>query len=192
MTDKRCDWCHGNSLYQAYHDSEWGIPCYDDNKLFEFIILEGAQAGLSWITILKRREGYRQAFDQFNPEKIACYSNNKIDQLMQDTSIIRNRLKIESAIKNAKAYLTICARESSFADYIWQFVGGKPIQNHFPSLSKVPALTPESEAMSKALKKEGFNFVGPTICYAYMQSMGMVNDHLTSCPRYSEVQQLSA
>jgi DNA-3-methyladenine glycosylase I len=191
MTDKRCDWCHGSDIYENYHDTEWGIPCHDDQRLFEFLILEGAQAGLSWITILKRREGYLQAFDLFNPEKIALYSSTKVETLMLDSRIIRNRRKIESAIKNAKSFLALQQQHGSFANYIWQFVNHKPIQNHFESMSDVPATTPESEAMSKALKKLGFSFVGPTICYAYMQSMGMVNDHLITCPRHTPCTQLS-
>ncbi len=183
---KRCGWCGDDPLYQDYHDREWGVPCYDDDKLFEFLLLEGAQAGLAWITVLRKREGYRQAFDQFNPEKIARYTPRKLEALQANPQIIRNRLKIESAVKNARAYLAVLEKHDSFSDYIWQFVDGQPCQNHFRSLKQVPATTPESDQMSKALKKAGFNFVGSTICYAYMQSMGMVNDHLVSCFRHSE------
>lgn len=186
MNAKRCDWCGEDELYQQYHDKEWGVPCYDDATLFEFLLLEGAQAGLSWITILRKRENYRAAFDQFNPEKIARYSPVKIEKLLANPGIVRNRLKVESAVRNAKAYLNILERESSFSDYIWQFVGGDPIQNRWQTMKQVPALTTESDRMSKQLKKDGFNFVGSTICYAYMQSMGMVNDHLTSCYRHKE------
>ena len=186
MNSKRCDWCGEDELYQQYHDNEWGVPCYDDATLFEFLLLEGAQAGLSWITILRKRENYRAAFDQFDPEKIARYSPKKIEKLLTNPGIVRNRLKVESAVRNAKAYLTILERESSFSDYIWQFVEGEPIQNRWKTMKQVPALTAESDRMSKQLKKEGFNFVGSTICYAYMQSMGMVNDHLTSCYRHKE------
>jgi DNA-3-methyladenine glycosylase I len=182
----RCGWCGDDPLYQDYHDREWGVPCYDDDKLFEFLLLEGAQAGLAWITVLRKREGYRQAFDQFDPEKIARYTSRELDALQANSQIIRNRLKIESAVKNARAYLAILESHDSFSDYIWQFVDGQPRQNHFRSVKQVPATTAESDQMSKALKKAGFNFVGPTICYAYMQSMGMVNDHLVSCFRHSE------
>jgi DNA-3-methyladenine glycosylase I len=182
----RCGWCGDDSLYQNYHDREWGVPCYDDDKLFEFLLLEGAQAGLAWITVLRKREGYRQAFDQFDPEKIARYTPRKLEALQTNPQIIRNRLKIESAVKNARAFLAILENHDSFSDYIWQFVDGQPRQNHFRSLTQVPATTAESDQMSKALKKAGFNFVGSTICYAYMQSMGMVNDHLVSCFRHSE------
>ncbi len=182
----RCGWCGDDPLYQDYHDREWGVPCYDDDKLFEFLLLEGAQAGLAWITVLRKREGYRQAFDQFNPEKIARYTPGKLDALQTNPEIIRNRLKIESAVKNARAYLDVLERHDSFSDYIWQFVDGAPRLNHYRSLTQVPATTAESDQMSKTLKKAGFNFVGSTICYAYMQSMGMVNDHLVSCFRHSE------
>lgn len=182
----RCGWCGDDPLYQDYHDREWGVPCYDDDKLFEFLLLEGAQAGLAWITVLRKREGYRQAFDQFDPEKIARYTPRKLEALQANPQIIRNRLKIESAVKNARAYLAILEKHDSFSDYIWQFVDGQPRQNHFRSLKQVPATTAESDQMSKVLKKAGFNFVGSTICYAYMQSMGMVNDHLVSCFRHSE------
>ncbi|WP_439133778.1 DNA-3-methyladenine glycosylase I [Pseudomaricurvus sp.] len=187
MSEKRCDWCRGNPLYEKYHDEEWGVPCYDDLTLFEFLLLEGAQAGLSWITVLKKREGYRKAFDQFNPEKIARYSDKKIEKLLLNPDIIRNRLKVQSAVKNAQAFLRIAENQSSFSDYLWQFVDGTPIQNKFKTLSDVPASTPVSDLMSKTLKKDGFSFVGSTICYAHMQATGMVNDHLISCPRHADV-----
>lgn len=186
MTQKRCDWCGDDPLYQHYHDHEWGVPSYDDPTLFEFLLLEGAQAGLSWITILRKRENYRAAFDQFDPEKIARYSPRKIEKLLLNPGIVRNRLKVESAVRNAKAYLAILDRHDGFSDYIWQFVDGAPIQNRWKTMQQLPVSTPESDAMSKTLKKDGFNFVGSTICYAYMQSMGMVNDHLTTCYRHKE------
>ncbi|MGI9322281.1 MAG: DNA-3-methyladenine glycosylase I [Pseudomonadales bacterium] len=189
---KRCDWCHGDELYIAYHDEEWGVPNYDDASLFEFLLLEGIQAGLSWITVLRRREAYRLAYDQFDAEVIAAWPKRKVASLLKDASIIRNRLKIESAIKNARAYLEIQARSGSFSDYLWQFVDGRPKQNRYRSLAKVPASTKESEVMSKTLKKAGFTFVGPTICYAHMQATGMVNDHLVSCPRHEACRQLAA
>lgn len=188
--DTRCDWCLGDSLYEAYHDEEWGVPCRDDQRLFEFLLLEGAQAGLSWITILRKREGYRQALDAFNPEKIARYTPAKVERLLKNPDIVRNRLKVESAITNAHAYLKIIEREGRFSDYLWQFVDGKTITNHFTTLKEVPAKTTEAEAMSKQLKKDGFKFVGPTICYAFMQACGMVNDHLVGCPRHQELKEL--
>jgi DNA-3-methyladenine glycosylase I len=188
---KRCSWCGDDPLYQAYHDTEWGVPCFDDHKLFEFLLLEGAQAGLSWITVLRKREGYRQAFDGFDPEKIARYNSRKLESLQNNSAIIRNRLKIESAVKNARAFLAIVEQHDSFSDYIWQFVDGVPKQNQWRSLKQVPASTAESDLMSKTLKKAGFNFVGSTICYAYMQSMGMVNDHVTDCFRHAECAALS-
>lgn len=182
----RCSWAAGDPLYEHYHDQEWGTPLHDDQTLFEFIILEGAQAGLSWITVLRKREGYRQAFDNFNAEKMARYSDKKFEKLLQNPNIIRNRLKINSAIKNARAYLKIKESHGSFSDFLWQFVDGEPKQNRWRSMKQVPTITKESDAMSKALKKEGFNFVGSTICYAHMQACGMVNDHLTSCFRHEE------
>lgn len=180
----RCDWCGENPLYQDYHDREWGQPLYDQQKLFEFLLLEGAQAGLAWITVLRKREAYRQAFDQFDPEKIARYSPARLEQLRKNPGIIRNRLKIDSAVRNARAYLAMQQSGENFSDFLWQFVGGQPIQNAWAKLSEVPVSTPESEAMSRALKKRGFNFVGPTICYAFMQATGMVNDHLLTCFRH--------
>ena len=179
----RCGWAR-NELSVRYHDQEWGVPQHDDRKLFEFLILEGAQAGLSWDTILRKRENYRAAFDRFDPEVIAKYDRRKIDALMKDAGIIRNRLKIESAIKNARAFLDVWSADGSFDHYIWQFVGGSPRVNSIRSLKQVPARTKESDAMSKDLKKRGFTFVGSTICYAFMQAVGMVNDHLVSCFRY--------
>jgi DNA-3-methyladenine glycosylase I len=178
---QRCDWCQGDELYERYHDEEWGVPCYQDLKLFELMILEGAQAGLSWITVLRKREGYRQAFEQFNPDKIASYDDGKIEQLLTNPSIIRNRLKVKSAINNAQIFLKVIERHHSFSDYLWRFVDGEPIINSFHHIDEVPASTEVSDRMSKALKKDGFSFIGSTICYAYMQASGMVNDHLIGC-----------
>lgn len=182
----RCPWA-GNDLSIRYHDEEWGLPVHDDNTLFEFLVLEGAQAGLSWDTILKKRENYRAAFDYFNAKKVAHYDGRKIQSLMNNPGIIRNRLKIVSAIQNAKAFLQVQEEFGSFDAYIWQFTGGSPIVNSRRSLTQVPTRTPESDAMSKDLKKRGFSFVGTTICYAFMQAVGMVNDHLTGCFRYSQL-----
>ncbi len=179
-----CPWCGDDPLYLSYHDNEWGVPLYNDAKLFEFLLLEGAQAGLSWITVLRKRENYRRALDGFDARKIARYDEQKIASLKQDAGIIRNDLKIRSAIGNARAYLKLCERGIKFSDYLWQFVDGIPIQNNFKTMRDVPALTPEAERMSKQLKKDGFNFVGPTICYAHMQATGMVNDHLLTCPQH--------
>ena len=187
---KRCSWCSGDPLYEAYHDEEWGVPCFDDDTLFEFLILEGAQAGLSWITILRKREGYRKAFANFDVNKVAKFTPKKIEKLREDEGIVRNKLKIESTVTNAQAFLKVQAEFGSFSDYIWQFVDGKPIQNSWKSLKEVPASTPESDAMSKDLKKRGFKFVGTTICYAYMQAMGMVNDHIVTCHRYKPCKKL--
>ncbi|MBT5922587.1 MAG: DNA-3-methyladenine glycosylase I [Cellvibrionales bacterium] len=180
----RCDWCGDDPLYQKYHDEEWGVPTFDDATLFEFLILEGAQAGLSWITVLRKRENYRKAFHQFNPEKIARYSENKIQRLKLDAGIIRNDLKIRSAITNAQCYLELCNEKDSLSNYLWNFVDGKPIKNHWQSMKEIPANTTLSDTISKDLKKRGFKFVGSTIVYAYMQSMGIVNDHLVSCHCY--------
>ena len=185
---ERCPWCEGFDLYRQYHDSEWGVPLRDDRALFELLILEGAQAGLSWATVLKKREHYRQVFDGFVPEVIACYGEQKVADLLADPGIIRNRAKVAAAIQNAKACLALQAAGPSFSDYLWTFVGGSPIQNRWQSLSEVPARTAQSDAMSKALAKAGFKFVGSTICYAFMQASGMVNDHLVSCPCHAEVQ----
>lgn len=185
MTEKqRCPWCGTDPLYMDYHDNEWGTPLYDNQKLFEFLILEGAQAGLSWITVLRKRENYRKAFDNFDPAKIARYTEAKKAKLLLNEGIIRNRLKIDSAIKNAQAYLAMQKNGEDFSEFLWSFVGGKPKQNKWKSMSQVPALTPESDAMCKALKQRGFNFVGSTICYAFMQATGMVNDHVVGCYRY--------
>ena len=182
----RCPWAR-NDLSVRYHDEEWGHPVHDDTVLFEFLILEGAQAGLSWDTILKKRENYRAAFDNFDPEKIAGYDGRNIRSLMNDAGIIRNRLKIASAVQNANAFLRTQNECGSFDAYIWQFANGSPIVNSWRSAKQVPARTPESDAMSKDLKKRGFSFVGTTICYAFMQAVGMVNDHLTGCFRYSQL-----
>ena len=184
----RCAWAR-NDLSIAYHDREWGVPQHDDRVLFEFLVLEGAQAGLSWDTILRKRKNYRAAFDNFDPKKIARYDARKIRSLMSNDGIVRNRLKILSAVKNAKAFLAVQQEFGSFDRYIWQFVGGKPRINSRKSMKQVPATTPESDAMSKDLKKRGFSFVGSTICYAFMQAVGMVNDHLTACFRYREAQE---
>ena len=188
---KRCEWCGSDPLYLAYHDEEWGLPVHDDNLLFEFLILEGAQAGLSWLTVLKKREHYRKAFDAFDPNKIAEYTHHDIDRLMADAGIVRNRLKIESAIKNAQGVLEIQKEFGSFDAYLWAYVGGTTIQNEWQTLADVPVKTQIAEQMSKDLKKRGFNFVGPTICYAFIQAIGMVNDHTTDCFRYSELKKLS-
>lgn len=187
---KRCPWCEGFDLYRHYHDTEWGVPLRDDRALFELLILEGAQAGLSWSTVLKKRENYRKAFDNFDPKKISKYGDKKIAALLSDQGIIRNKLKIAATITNAKAFLEITKDGQSFSDYIWQFVNHKPIQNKHVSLNTVPSKSPESDAMSKALLKVGFKFVGSTICYAFMQASGMVNDHLLSCHRYTSVKKL--
>jgi DNA-3-methyladenine glycosylase I len=169
----------------AYHDEEWGVPVRDDRKLFEFLILEGAQAGLAWITILRKRENYRRAFDGFDPDKVARWSDTRIEKLLQDPGIVRNRLKVEGARKNARAYRELVREEGSFSDHLWSFVGGRPIANRFESMKGVPAETDESRAMSRDLKRRGFTFVGPTICYAFMQATGMVNDHTTDCFRFA-------
>ena len=182
----RCPW-PSNDLSIRYHDEEWGTPTHDDTKLFEFLILEGAQAGLSWDTILKKRENYRAALDNFDPKKISRYDGRKIQTLMKNPGIVRNRLKIASTVQNAKAFLKVQDEFGSFDAYIWHFAGGAPIVNAWRSSKQVPARTPESDAMSKDLKKRGFSFVGTTICYAFMQAVGLVNDHLTSCFRYAEL-----
>ena len=187
----RCGWCGVDPLYVAYHDREWGVPVRDDRTLFEFLILEGAQAGLSWSTILNKREGYRRAFDAFDPEKVARYDERKIAALLGDSAIVRNRLKVASAVTNARAFLEVRSEKGSFSNYIWSFVENEPIQNAWRTLSEVPATTPLAETISKDLKKRGFRFVGPTIIYAHMQATGMVNDHLVSCFRYPEVRALS-
>lgn len=185
---KRCDWVNLNEpLYVDYHDHEWGVPVHDDRQLFEMLILEGAQAGLNWITILRKRDSYREAFDHFDAHKIAAYDDAKIAELLANPGIIRNRLKVNAAILNARAFLQLQAEFGSFDAYIWQFVGGKPLVNHWHSIREIPAETTESRAMSKDLLKRGFKFVGPTICYAFMQATGMVNDHTTDCFRYQQM-----
>jgi DNA-3-methyladenine glycosylase I len=187
-TKCRCPWVNsGNKLYEDYHDNEWGVPVYDEHKHFEFLILEGAQAGLSWFTILKRREGYRQAFANFDPQIVTQYDEHKIAELLTNEGIIRNRLKILSAINNAQRFLEVQAEFGGFNTYIWQFVGGSPIQNEWKSLGEVPAETQESKALSRDLKKRGFTFVGSTIMYAHMQAIGLVNDHVHDCFRYQEL-----
>ncbi len=183
----RCSWTDGSELYNTYHDEQWGVPVVDGRQLFAKLILDGAQAGLSWLTILKKTENYYRAFDNFNPEKIARYKDKDRDRLLSNAGIVRNRLKIDAAIHNARGYLRIVQREGSFAPYLWKFVDGKPIQNAWTSMDQIPTSTKESDAMSKALKKDGFKFVGTTICYAFMQATGMVNDHITTCFRYNKV-----
>ena len=182
--NQRCSWVNDDPLYIDYHDKEWGVPIYDDRLLFEFLILEGAQAGLSWITVLKKRDNYRKCFDNFNAEKIARYNDKKINKLLLNPGIIRNRLKINSVVTNAKACLSIKEQYNNFSEYLWQFVDGKPIKNHWKTLQEIPTKTSISEVMSKDLKKRGFKFVGGTICYAFMQAVGMVNDHTVDCFRY--------
>lgn len=184
---ERCPWCEGFDLYRHYHDHEWGVPLRDERALFELLILEGAQAGLSWSTILKKRENYRAAFDGFDPARIAQYDAARVAELLANPGIVRNRAKIAATIGNAQALLALRARGERFDDFLWQFVGGQPISNRWTSLAEVPARTTQSDAMSKALLKAGFKFVGSTICYAFMQAAGMVNDHLTTCFRYAEL-----
>jgi len=188
MEKQRCAWPGKDPLYLTYHDEEWGTPVYDDKTLFEFLLLETFQAGLSWITILKKRENFRKAFNDFDYQKIANYSEDKIASLLQDAGIIRNKLKVRSAVTNAQAFMVIQKEFGSFSSYIWGFVDGKPIQNTFKSMNEMPANTPLSDTISKDLKKRGLKFVGSTVVYAHMQATGMVNDHLTSCFRYKEVQ----
>ena len=191
MTDTgtltRCAWAGDDALYIRYHDEEWGVPLFDERRLFEFLTLEGAQAGLSWITILRKRENYRAAFDDFDPARIAAYDADKIESLLMDAGIVRNRLKVQSTISNAQQYLRIQDEFGSFTKFIWQFVDGHPRQNVWRNLSEVPASTPESDKMSRELKKLGFKFVGTTICYALMQATGMVNDHTTNCFRHEQL-----
>jgi DNA-3-methyladenine glycosylase I len=184
---KRCNWCGSDPLYVAYHDSEWGTPAHDDRRLFEFLVLEGAQAGLSWLTILRKRENYRKAFDAFDCARVASYTQRDIDRLLADPGIVRNRLKIESAIKNAQGMLDIQQAYGSLDAFLWRYVDGIPTQNAWKSMAEVPAHTKVSDMMSKDLKTRGFNFVGSTICYAFMQAVGMVNDHMTDCFRYQEL-----
>jgi DNA-3-methyladenine glycosylase I len=184
---KRCGWVSDDPLYTAYHDEEWGVPVHDDRVLFEFLLLEGAQAGLNWSTILHKREGYRKAFSGFDPRRVARYDRRKLERLLADPGIVRNRLKVASAVANASAFLAVQEEFGSFDAYVWRFVDGAPIRNRWRRLSDVPASTPESETLSRDLKKRGFRFVGATICYAFMQATGMVNDHLTGCFRHSEI-----
>lgn len=186
---QRCSWCLDDPLYIKYHDLEWGNPVYEDQKLFGFLILETFQAGLNWITILRKRENFREAFDNFDYLKVASYNTEKVELMMQNKGIIRNRLKIYAAVNNAQAFLEVIRQEKSFSDYIWQFVEGKPIQNQYRSMEEIPAYTPLAEKISVDFKQRGFKFVGPTVIYAHMQAMGMVNDHLMSCFRYKEIQQ---
>jgi DNA-3-methyladenine glycosylase I len=187
MNQQRCEWAGNDPLYLDYHDTEWGVPVYDDQKLFEFLILEGAQAGLSWITILRKREAYRQAFAGFNAEMVAQFTDDHVNDLLQNSGIVRNRLKIEAAISNARAFLAVRERFGSFSNYMWQFVDGKPLVNTWSNVASIPAKTGLSEKMSRDLIQRGFRFVGPTICYAHMQAVGMVNDHLVHCFRYREI-----
>lgn len=187
MKKQRCAWCVGDALYEAYHDQEWGVPAYDDATIFEFLILETFQAGLSWITILRKRENFRAAFDGFDYKKIANYNQTKIDSLLQDAGIIRNKLKVHATVTNAQLFMKIQEEFGSFSKYIWGFVNGEPIKNQCKTMKDVPATSPISDALSKDLKKRGFKFVGSTVIYAHMQATGMVNDHIESCFRYSEI-----
>ena len=186
----RCEWCLKFEEYIQYHDEEWGVPVHDDKKHFEFLILEGAQAGLSWSTILKKRDGYRKAFADFDPVKVSRFSENKLQKILQDSNIVRNKLKVYSAVNNAKCFLEVQKEFGSFDAYIWSFVKGKPIVNKWKTLKEVPATTPESDALSKDLVKRGFKFTGSTVMYAHMQACGLVNDHLVSCFRHKEVKNL--
>jgi len=185
---KKCSWALSSESEEKYHDEEWGVPVHDDRLLFEFLILEGAQAGLSWSTILNKREGYRKAFDYFDANKIALYDQTKIQQLLSNPGIVRNKLKVNATVINARAFLTIQQQFGSFESYIWQFVQGESLQNHWLEFKQIPVSTPESESMSKSLKQQGFKFVGPTICYAYMQAVGMVNDHTVDCFRHKQLE----
>lgn len=187
-----CPWCGQDPLYRRYHDTEWGVPVHDDAVLFEFLVLEGAQAGLSWITVLRKREHYRRAFNHFDAERVAAFDAARIEALLQDPGLIRNRLKMESAVSNARAFLEVQAQFGSFDRYIWGFVDGRPIVNRFASTVEVPAVTPLAETISRDLKRRGFRFVGPTIVYAHMQATGMVNDHLVTCPRHAVCAMLAA
>jgi DNA-3-methyladenine glycosylase I len=187
QTVRRCAWAGSEPMYVAYHDQEWGVPVHDDRTLFEFLVLEGAQAGLSWSTILRKRDNYRQAFDGFDPVKVAGYSDEKIAELLNNPGIVRNRLKVNAAVLNARAFLKVQEEFGSFDAYIWQFTGGQPLVNDWKSIMEIPAETAESRRMSIDLKQRGFRFVGPTICYAHMQATGMVNDHTIDCFRYNEI-----
>jgi DNA-3-methyladenine glycosylase I len=190
MKRERCGWCGTDPLYVTYHDVEWGVPVRDDGKLFEFLVLEGAQAGLSWSTILRKREGYRVAFDGFDPVKVASYDEDRISQLLADPGIVRNRQKVRSAVSNARAFLAVQQEFGTFSHYIWSFTGGTPIQNSWRTLDQIPSTSPLAEAISRDLKSRGFRFVGPTIVYAHMQATGMVNDHLVTCFRHAEVAEM--
>ena len=192
MTMDACPWCAQDPLYRRYHDGEWGVPVHDDTVLFELLVLEGAQAGLSWLTVLRKREHYRRAFEGFDPRRVAAFDAARIEALLQDPGIIRNRLKIASAVSNARAFLEVESRFGSFDRYIWDFVDGRPIINRFASMAEVPAVTPLAETISHDLKRRGFRFVGPTIVYAYLQATGLVNDHLVSCPRHAVCAMLAA
>jgi DNA-3-methyladenine glycosylase I len=187
MSMNRCPWAGSDPLYVAYHDEEWGVPNHDDRHLFEMLVLEGAQAGLSWITILRKRPHYRQAFDAFDPQKVARYREPKVASLLADAGIVRNRLKVDSAVSNAKAFLAVQKDFGTFDAYLWSFVDGRPIRNRWKTMQDVPAKTAQSDALSKDLQKRGFRFVGSTICYAYMQAVGLVNDHLVDCGRWHEL-----
>ena len=192
QVDGRCSWAQGDPLMEAYHDQEWGVPLHDDRALFELLTLEGAQAGLSWITILRRREGYRRAFAQFDLQRVAAFGESDMQKLLADTEIIRNRQKLISTIGNAQRVLDLQREQGSFDSFVWSFVGNKPLVPDRKAMGEVPAQTPESVALSSALRKRGFGFVGPTICYAFMQSAGLVNDHLSGCPAWSRIQALSS
>ncbi len=188
---QRCPWCGDDPLYVAYHDEEWGVPEHDDQRLFEFLILEGVQAGLSWLTVLKKRAHYREVFDGFDPERVARYDQRKIEQLLQDPGIIRNRRKVEAAVTNARAFLDLVDEHGDFDAWLWSFVDGEPVTNHFRRMDEIPAETETSRRLSRELKKRGFSFVGPTMIYAFMQATGMVNDHLVDCFRHAECRELS-
>ena len=184
---ERCPWCGHDPLYVAYHDTEWGVPVHDDRALFEFLLLEGAQAGLAWITVLRKREGYRLAFEGFDPEAVARFDEMRVERLLTDDGIIRNRLKVRSAVTNARSFIAVQEAFGTFDAYIWDFVDGRPIQNEWQSIDEIPATTPLADSISRDLKARGFRFVGPTIVYAHMQATGMVNDHLVSCFRHTEL-----
>ncbi|HEA28802.1 MAG TPA: DNA-3-methyladenine glycosylase I [Leeuwenhoekiella sp.] len=191
MSQHKCGWCLGDPLYEAYHDKEWGVPVYHDQTFFEFLVLESFQAGLSWITVLRKRKNFREAFDDFDYQKIAMYNEKKVEQLLQNEGIIRNKLKVRSAITNAQEFIRIQKEFGSFSDYVWSFVDGKAQQHDVENYKEAPATTPESEALSKDLKKRGFKFMGPTVMYAFMQATGMVNDHEKKCFRYTEVKKMT-
>ena len=188
----RCPWAEGSEIMRVYHDTEWGVPLHDDRRLFEFLLLEGMQAGLSWLTVLKKRAAYREAFDRFDPDRIARYGKGKVRALLGNPGIIRNRLKIEAAVANAQAYVRVQEARGSFHRFLWEFVGGRPLVNRWRRMQQLPVTTPESDAMSRELKRLGFRFVGPTICYAHMQATGMVNDHLVCCARHAACQRRSS